>query len=137
MNDFIDKYSWTLIEIIVGFFSISLIMSIFSNVVVLENQSINSIDQSIPVPHTSYNVPIIEEDDFVVTNAIINKDSVFNWKDYVSIETDFSLDVDDYIVVEGEVDTSVVGSYPLLFKLNFNGVSIIKEATFYVREVNS
>lgn len=134
MNDFIDKYSWTLIEFIVGFFSITLIMSIFSDAVILNNHSINSIDQSLPVPHTSYNVPIIEENDFVVTNAIVEKDSVFNWKDYVNIQTEYSLDLFEYIVVEGEVDTSHPGAYPLLFRISFNGVSIIKEATFYVRE---
>ena len=134
MDDFFSKYGWTIVEVIAGLFSVTLIFSIFSNPTLMNLESFQSIDQTTKGAHVTYDIPIVEEGNFIVDNAILEKDSTFNWKDYVHVSTSDSLDILNYVVVIGDVDTSIPGEYTLLFKLNFNGKNIEKEATFYVKD---
>ena len=134
MVDFLDKYGQTLLIIITGVFSIGLLFSIFYNPDVANSKSMNSLSQEVTTPDVPYEVPYVEPDDFEVTNAILSRNSTFNWKDYVSVHASNGLDLINYVTTDGEVDTSTTGAYPVFFNLNFNGKEIIKRAVFYVRE---
>lgn len=135
MNDFFSEFGWTIVEIISGLLSLMFLMSIFSNSIIINSHSMSNLEQTVTGAHVSYNIPTVDSHDFVVDNAILEKDSVFNWKDYVHVKTSNDLIIIDYVSVEGEVDTSIPGEYTLVFELNFNGKNIVKQATYYVKEV--
>lgn len=133
MNDFFEQYGWTIIEIIAGLISIVFIVSVYKNTVILNSQSMNCIDSSTTVAKVEYEIP--EVTSFIVKNGIIDQNSQFHWQDYVEIKTNHSMNINDYIQVHGHIDTSTLGTYELLFELNFNGQTIVKKGCFYVREV--
>lgn len=134
MDDLISKFGRFAIEAVSGAFIIALTLSLFSNMTIVNSEPFNIMERGTPVANVSYTPPTVTEDDFVVTNAILDRDVVFNWKDYVSVSTSNGLDIIDYVTMSGTVDTSVPGEYPVSFTLAFNGVVIVKETTFYVRE---
>ena len=47
---------------------------------------------------------------------------------------DNGTDLKRYIVMQGKVDTTKIGSYEVVFVLNWNGKSIVKKTIFYVEE---
>lgn len=137
MKDFFSKYGWLCIEIITGSIAVAMLFGILSNDTILQSslvqQSIGQTTISSPV-HIEYEVPLVQEDDFVVDNAILELNSAFDWKDYVHVNASNGNDLIQYITVSGNVDTTHYGSYTLNFQLNWNGKSIEKQATYYVKE---
>lgn len=134
MSDFLAQFGKLLIYGITGTFSIFVMLSLFSNTTITTSEPFNNLKQNTPVADVAYTPPTVEEADFIVNNAILDEGATFEWKDYVEVVTSNGLDIIDYVTVDGTVDTSVPGEYPLKFTLNFNGVTIVKETTFYVRE---
>lgn len=136
MRAFFSKYGWLCIEVLTSIISVYMILSIYTNTTLLDSDVINSIQQETVSDSAQvvYDVPIVEVDSFVVDNAILELNSNFDWKDYVHVRTSNDIDLIDYIVVDGTVDTSVSGSYELTFQLNWNGKTIVKKATYHVKE---
>lgn len=136
MKDFFSKFGWALIEILTGCFSIALMISLFSNSDIVYSKPVQAMDMSVATQHSAvnYEVPEVDETMFVVENAILPLNSIFDWTDYVHVQDTAGNDLLDYITVEGTVDTSQYGSYDLTFRLNWNGMNIVKSATFYVNE---
>lgn len=134
MDGFFEKYGWTCAQLISGLITLGLIGGIMNNVNITQSQTMSQLHQSSTNSQVEYEIPLVEEGDFVVDNAIIDVNSQFNWKDYVHVQSSNALDLIDYIVVKGEVKTSIPGAYRLEFHLNWNGKNIVKTATYYVRE---
>lgn len=120
---------------IAGMLSIGFIMWVCLHIGQEDYHVFSSLHQTTLASQVDYSIPVVSEHDFIVDNAILDKDSLFNWKDYVHVSSE-SVNLIDYVSVSGSVDTSVVGDYTLTFRLYYNGEEIIKEATFYVKEGN-
>lgn len=136
MDDFISQYQWTAIEMVSGLLSISFLFTVCSQIRIIEPVTFMSINQSVEGVQVEYDIPLIEEGDFIVDNAIIKKGEIFNWKDYVRVMDNNNISLIDYVSVNGIVDTQTVGEYTLTFILNYNGKTIIRDAILYVREIN-
>lgn len=132
MNHLIDQYEWTIVEMISGVISLAFLMSIFTNTVILNSNSMKNIAGSLNSVQVEYKVPEIKE--FKVENAFLKKDSLFDWKDYVTAVSDDLENLINYVSITGEVNTAKLGKYEILYKLNFHGYSLIKKATYIVRE---
>ncbi len=137
MDDFISQYQWTVIEMVFGLLSISFLFSVCSQIRIIEPITFMSIDQSVEGVQVQYDIPIVEEGDFIVDNAIIKKGDIFDWKDYVRVMDANDISLIDYVSTNGTVDTQTTGEYTLTFILNYNGKRIIKEAIFYVEDINN
>ena len=135
MEDFFEEYGFSAVEIIQGIFIVAILFAVLTGSVLTNSATFKSIDQTTTGAQVEYIIPTVEEGDFIVENAILDLNSVFDWRDYVTVSASNSIDLKDYISVIGEVDTSVTGEYTLKFSLHFNGKTIEKEATYYVREV--
>lgn len=135
MKKFFANYGWYLIEVISGLLVIGLLMSLFTNSDIKGSDSFLSLSQTVVGANVDYTIPTVEEGDFIVENGIIDKDSVFNWKDFVSVNSTNGIDLIDYISISGDrVDTSVPGKYEIVYTLNWNGNIISKVAYIYVRD---
>lgn len=133
MDDYLSQFEWSVVEIVCGVLSISCLFLVCSSIRVIEPITFSTIDQTTTGAHVSYEIPVVEEDDFLVDNAILEKNSYFDWKNYVRI-FDHNISLLDYVSVNGFVDTSHSGEYILTFTLNYNGHKIVKQATYYVME---
>ena len=133
MDDFFSQYQWSVVEMVTGLISISFLFTVCSQIRVVEPVTFLSIDQTTKGAQVEYSIPVVEEGDFIVDNAILEMGSYFNWKDYVHVQSD-SISLLDYVSVNGVVDTQNTGEYKLNFILHYNGTTIVKEATYYVVE---
>lgn len=134
MKSFFKNYSWYLVEVISGFFSIALLFAVFSNTTITSGRVMGNLNQTVVGANVDYTLPEVQEGDFVVENGVLDKGSTFNWKDYVSVRSTNGIDLLNFIVVSGDtVNTSKPGVYDVTFTLNWNGKCIEKEASFYVR----
>lgn len=133
MDDYISQYQWTIIEMISGLLSISFLFLVCSKIRIIEPISFMSIDQTSVGAQVTYNIPVVSEGDFIVDNAIVEKNTYFDWRDYVHVSSN-NVSLIDYVTVDGIVDTQTIGEYPLIFILNYNGTTIVKQAIFYVVE---
>ena len=129
MDDFFEQYSWMIVEFISGLLSLSLMFSMFSSQDIIQSVGIEHMDHSSKVAQVHYDLPIVDQNNFIVDSAIIDQYSLFNWKDYVHYSNE-QYDLINYISV-----TMNVGEYTLTFTLYFNGEMIEKKAKYYVREV--
>lgn len=134
MDEFFEKYGWVCAQLVSGIITIGLIGGIMSNVHITQSQTMSHLHQSSTNSQVEYEIPLVEEGNFVVDNAILDLNSTFDWKNYVHVQSSNAIDLLDYIVVKGEVDTSKPGAHRLEFHLNWNGKNIVKTATYYVRE---
>lgn len=137
MDDFISEYQWTIIEMISGILSVSFLFLVCSQIRIIEPVTFMSIDQTTQGVSVSYNIPVVEEGNFIVDNAIIERGRHFNWKDYIHVHSDSNESLLEYVSVSGDVDTQVAGEYVVTYTLHYNGTTIIKQATYYVKEVTS
>ena len=106
---------------------------IFDNQILLQNEVVK-FDVIEVGTHVDYEIPKVEEGQMVVKNAIVKNDSTFDWKEHVECFADNGTDLKRYIVMQGKVDTTKIGSYEVVFVLNWNGKSIVKKTIFYVEE---
>ena len=136
MDDFFSHYQWMAIEMICGLMSICFLFSVCSQIEIIKPVTFMSIDQSVEGVHVEFDIPVIEDDDFIVDNAILEKGERFQWQDYVRVNSN-NISLIDYITVYGHVDMQRVGEYTLTFILNYNGEKIIKEGLYIVKEDNS
>ena len=134
MDDYLSQYQWTFIEMISGLISVSFLFVVLSQIKIIEPVTFMSIDQTTQGAQVEYSIPLVEENDFIVDNAILKQGDYFNWMDYVHVSDDNDVSLTDYVIVEGIVDTQITGEYTLVFTLNYNGTVIVKEATYYVEE---
>ena len=82
MDDYISQYQWTIIEMISGLLSISFLFLVCSKIRIIEPISFMSIDQTSVGAQVTYNIPVVSEGDFIVDNAIVEKNTYFDWRDY-------------------------------------------------------
>ena len=136
MSDLYSKYGWIVIEILTGVVSVALILSILFNTSSSNPELFSNISQTVEGADVTYDVPYLGQEGFKVEGAILEKDSEFNWRDYVTVRTSNGLDLEDYVIVTGEVDTGIPGKYSLLFEINFNGEKLSREAFYYVKGGN-
>lgn len=135
MKGFFSNYGWYVVDVVAGLFIIGLLMSLFSNPAIIGSEGFVRLNQTVIGSKVDYTAPTIEEGDFIVENAIVDRYGTYNWGDYVTVSSTNGLDLIDYIVVSGDtVNTSVPGRYNLTFSLNWNGKNIVKKAYVYVRD---
>ena len=134
MDDYLSQFQWSTIEIVCGVLSISFLFTVCSRIQIIEPITFATIDQTATGAHISYQIPLVEEGDFLVDNAILEKNSYFDWKDYVHITDNNNISLLDYVIVSGFVDTQNPGTYILTFTLHYNGRKIIKQASYYIVE---
>lgn len=136
MRSLFSSYALAILELIIGASAMALMFSMLSNTSIASTILALGIEQTTSgePARVSYDVPVVQPDDFVVDNAILELNSDFDWHDYVHVRDSNNNDLINYIVVSGTPDTSQYGSFTLIFTLNWNGKHIEKEATYYVRE---
>lgn len=134
MKNFFSHYGWAIIEGICGFLILGMFIGLLSNSIMINSFSFSTLNQSVEGANIHYTIPTVQENDFVVDNAILDKNSIFDWKNYIHVQSSESHDLINYISVDGEVNTSQEGTYELKFSLNWNGKNIVKKATYYVKE---
>ena len=79
-------------------------------------------------------VSLYNDTSFIVNGDILELNSEFNWKNYVSASDSQGSDLIGYVIMNGNVDTSIAGKYEVEFILNWNGESISKKVDFFVNE---
>lgn len=80
-----------------------------------------------------YSIDEIDSSMFEIDNMVIDSGSEFDYHDYVHIYTKGMIDLSSYVSMEGDVDTSRSGEYPVKFYLRWNGNYLARSATVYVR----
>lgn len=133
MKKIFKEYGFLLVTLISGAISIFMMMSVIDNQMILTNSVVSADDIVIGV-QTDYELPKIEQAQFKVTNAILKKGNVFDWKEHIEVIASNGADLKKYVVMKGNVDTSKIGSNEVKFILNWNGHEISKSTVFYVEE---
>ena len=135
MKDFFKNWAWYLVEVFSGFCSIALLFSVFTNHSITNGPVLVDLNQTVVGANVDYSLPVVQESDFLVQNGVLDKNSTFDWRDYVKAKSVEGVDLLDFISLSGDVvDTSIPGRYSVSFTLNWNGKSIEKSAQYYVRE---
>lgn len=133
MKQLFAEFGLFITSVISGCLGIYMVMSVIDNQMLLEN-SVVSADMMVIGVTTHYEPPTVNEVQFKVTNAIIKKGSVFKWQEHINVQASNGTNLTKYVVMEGKVDTSILGKHKVVFILHWNGKTIGKSTTFYVEE---
>ena len=133
MKQIYMEFGLFIVTVISGIVGLYMVMSVLDHQMIVEN-SVVSADMIVIGVSTDYEPPNVKEMDFKVENAILKKGSVFKWQEYVSVQASDVTDLTKYVVMEGTVDTSVLGKHKVNYILHWNGKTIGKSTTFYVEE---
>lgn len=136
MKDFISKYLWICVEVLFAIASLAMILYIYDNVDLVNSAAAYHLQQTIISENllVDYEIPTINDTSFIVNGDILELNSEFNWKNYVSASDSQGSDLIGYVIMNGNVDTSIAGKYEVEFILNWNGESISKKVDFFVNE---
>lgn len=141
MEELINKYGWTAIEMISGMLALLLFVGIYSNAGITDSGVMQTAGQPVTAEevYTDPDVPYVTSDAFVISNVILDYGSDFDWKDHVTVTSSNGLDLRSYITVtyprninESNL-TQTYGSHELTFSLNWNSYHLVRKAVFYVR----
>ena len=133
MKQIYMEFGLFIVTVISGIVGLYMVMSVLDHQMIVEN-SVVSADMIVIGVSTDYEPPNVKEMDFKVENAILKKGSVFKWQEYVSVQASDGTDLTKYVVMEGTVDTSVLGKHKVNYILHWNGKTIGKSTTFFVEE---
>ena len=133
MKQIYMEFGLFIVTVISGIVGLYMVMSVLDHQMIVEN-SVVSADMIVIGVSTDYEPPNVKEMDFNVENAILKKCSVFKWQQYVIVQASDGTDLTKYVVMEGTVDTSVLGKHKVNYILHWNGKTIGKSTTFYVEE---
>lgn len=160
MDTFFSKYGFFILEVLAGVVSIALICLVIYNTDILGSESSKTYEQSVagtvaqPIESVKVDktLAVVNEDslkvkyDTLEDGTIVSKeedgviygciklplDSEFEWQDHVEAKDSKNKDLSDYVVVDGSVDTSTFGEYPVQFTLVYDGVNVTKQVIFLV-----
>lgn len=115
-----------------GINTMSYVFMVMTNICLKDKVSdlINPSDKGLDL---EYSIDEIDSSMFEIDNIVIDLDSEFDYHDYVHICTKGMIDLSSYVSMEGEVDTSRSGEYPVKFYLRWNGNYLARSAKVYVR----
>lgn len=133
MEDFFEKFTFLIVEIIIGSIIVGLLISFVIGIVkeneIFEKFISESIDSEI---RTTYEVSSIEDIEFIVKNGILEIGDLFIWENFVSVYDLANNNLIERVHVSGEVDTSTPGIYEVLYTLEFQSQIIVKKGIYYV-----
>jgi len=133
MEDFFEKFTFLIVEIIIGSIIVGLLISFVIGIVkeneIFEKFISESIDSEI---RTTYEVSSIEDIEFIVKNGILEIGDLFIWENFVTVYDLANNNLIERVHVSGEVDTSTPGIYEVLYTLEFQSQIIVKKGIYYV-----
>ncbi|MDO4500329.1 MAG: hypothetical protein Q4B60_03530 [Erysipelotrichaceae bacterium] len=133
MKHLFDEYADALIAITVGFLILSSFLSAF--LLNLLNTNIDSINMCSRVPTLieDYETVSIDENRFVVKDAVIDLNEAFNYQEHVSAFNSIGEDISDFVILNTRnIDTSNEGEMDLRYTLYYNGEEYSSSAKLYV-----
>ena len=133
MEDFFEKFTFLIVEIIIGSIIVGLLISFVIGIVkeneIFEKFISESIDCEI---RTKYELSPIEDIEFIVENSILEIGDLFIWENFVSVYDFSNNNLIERVHVSGEVDTSIPGIYEIFYTLEFQSQTIVKKGIYYV-----
>lgn len=136
--EFFNKYGTTLITILTGIISVFMCLAVFNTTNLgapIADFAEQSLSQEVNADTARVDYDVADAT-IAVTNDILEYGQTFDWHDYVQVTIDgvTKPEYKEYVTMVGEVDTSSgQQSHSVTFVLNWNGKTVSRDATFYVR----
>ena len=140
MTEFFEKYGGVIITLVAGIMSIFMLLLVFnsSSTTSTGGSVMSVVDVGLAQETTGKDAEVDYEPaqiNFTVENAIVKKNTKFDWKDYVTVSIDGVAkdSYKKYVQPLTSVNTSRSGNHECKLQLNWNGKSIVKTMTVFVR----
>lgn len=134
MKKFFNEYGLVTVTITSSMITLTLLFNLFTNLELIEGLGLTQSQENLVYYDENVDIPKIDHNQFVVKGTVLDYNQAFDPFDYVFACDTKGNDITSYISVDNPVDTAIPGTYEVNFKLHFNGESIIKSSTFYVKE---